>query len=195
MISSIRIEGYRGFERFEMSGLGRVNLLVGTNNSGKTSVLEAIHLLASAGDPIALWQMLWRRGERLRPTIVTVGDRPVRRGQVELDISHLFFGHGAQLGTAIAITARNHGPERIIRFSIGEMREQQEILIEEGNPLASRLTLEIDGSPKPLSERIPLTRNGGMFSDSIEIPGRPKPFKSRRNIPVVLHNHRIVYWR
>jgi predicted ATPase len=56
MISSIRIEGYRGFEHFEMSGLGRVNLLVGTNNSGKTSVLEAIYLLSSMGDPISLWQ-------------------------------------------------------------------------------------------------------------------------------------------
>jgi hypothetical protein len=84
MISSIRIEGYRGLERFEMSGLGRVNLLVGTNNSGKTSVLEAIYLLASAGDPGALWQMLWRRGERLPPIAMPVGERLVRRGQVEL---------------------------------------------------------------------------------------------------------------
>ena len=51
MISSVHIEGYRGFQRFDMNGLGRVNLLVGTNNSGKTSVLEAIHLLTTRGDP------------------------------------------------------------------------------------------------------------------------------------------------
>ena len=54
MISSLNIKGYRGLENFEMSGLGRINLLVGTNNSGKTSVLEIIHLLASQGDPAAL---------------------------------------------------------------------------------------------------------------------------------------------
>src|SRR5438270_11166835 len=65
MISSIKITGYRGFSDFEMSGLERVNLLVGTNNSGKTSALEAIFLLISRGDPSALWQVLWRRGERL----------------------------------------------------------------------------------------------------------------------------------
>ena len=47
MISSLNINGYRGLENFEMTGLGRINLLVGTNNSGKTSVLESIHLLAS----------------------------------------------------------------------------------------------------------------------------------------------------
>jgi AAA15 family ATPase/GTPase len=54
MISGIQIEGYRGFRQFEMSNLGRVNLLVGTNNSGKTSVLEAIDILSSRGDPISL---------------------------------------------------------------------------------------------------------------------------------------------
>lgn len=53
MISSIQIKGFRGFSDFEMRGLGRVNLLVGTNNSGKTSVLEAIDLLTSRGEPIS----------------------------------------------------------------------------------------------------------------------------------------------
>ncbi len=63
MISSIHIEGFRGFERFDMEELGHVNLLVGTNNSGKTSLLEALHLLTSRADPRALWKILWRRGE------------------------------------------------------------------------------------------------------------------------------------
>src|ERR1035438_4133687 len=49
MIKSIHIQGYRGFIDFEMSGLQRVNLLVGTNNSGKTSALESLFLLASQG--------------------------------------------------------------------------------------------------------------------------------------------------
>src|SRR6266704_3252060 len=65
MISAIQIRGYRAFHDFEMGSLGRINLLVGTNNSGKTSVLEAIYLLISRGDPLALWQIVWRRGERL----------------------------------------------------------------------------------------------------------------------------------
>ena len=65
MIHSIEIEGYRGFDRFEMADLGLINLLVGGNNSGKTSVLEAIYLLTSRGDPGSIWQLLWRRGEQL----------------------------------------------------------------------------------------------------------------------------------
>ena len=63
MYSSIRINGYRGLDSFRMDGLGRVNLLVGTNNSGKTSILECIELLRSAGNPHVLSAIARRRGE------------------------------------------------------------------------------------------------------------------------------------
>src|SRR5437016_5725546 len=132
MISSIRIQGYRGFEQFEMRGLARVNLLVGTNNSGKTSVLEAIHLLSSTGDPAALWQLLWRRGERLPPSVQAVPDRPLRRPQVELDVSHLFYGHDAQSGRVIQIHAQNENHERNVEYSVSEIpREQSDLFTEE----------------------------------------------------------------
>ena len=45
MLQSLKIEGFRGFQNFEMANLGRINLLVGKNNSGKTSILEAIQFL------------------------------------------------------------------------------------------------------------------------------------------------------
>lgn len=47
LIRDLRIKGYRCFEDFSMDGLTRVNLLVGNNNSGKTSFLEAIYLLVN----------------------------------------------------------------------------------------------------------------------------------------------------
>ena len=62
MYSSIRIQGYRGLDSFRMQGLGRVNLLVGTNNCGKTSILECIELLRSVGDPTVLSTIAGRRG-------------------------------------------------------------------------------------------------------------------------------------
>ena len=40
--TSLKIENFRGIKSLEMSDLGQVNVLVGKNNSGKTSVLEAI---------------------------------------------------------------------------------------------------------------------------------------------------------
>lgn len=46
MIETLRIEGFRAFRELEVTGLGRVNLIVGRNAVGKTSVLEAISVVA-----------------------------------------------------------------------------------------------------------------------------------------------------
>lgn len=45
MIKSFQIEGFRGIQNLSVNKLNRVNLIVGDNNSGKTSVLEALQLL------------------------------------------------------------------------------------------------------------------------------------------------------
>jgi energy-coupling factor transporter ATP-binding protein EcfA2 len=42
MLEEIEIEGFRGFRQLKLEGLSRVNLVVGRNNSGKTSLLEAV---------------------------------------------------------------------------------------------------------------------------------------------------------
>lgn len=49
LLRDLTIENYRSFENYKLDGLARVNLLVGDNNSGKTSVLEAVHILISQG--------------------------------------------------------------------------------------------------------------------------------------------------
>ena len=51
MIRTFTLKGYRGFDEYELADPTRVNLLVGRNNSGKTSILEAVHFLAARGDP------------------------------------------------------------------------------------------------------------------------------------------------
>jgi hypothetical protein len=93
-----------------MDGLGRVNLLVGTNNSGKTPVLEAVYLLFSAGDPMALWQLLWRRGERLPPTLTAAS------GPQEVDVSHLFAGHELSPKSTIRISALDRSATRTLEL-------------------------------------------------------------------------------
>lgn len=44
MFDSLHIQGFRAFEDLQLQGLGRVNLLVGKNNIGKTTVLEALKI-------------------------------------------------------------------------------------------------------------------------------------------------------
>ena len=47
----LQISGYRGFGTLDLSQLGQVNIFVGDNNSGKTSLLEAISILCNPLDP------------------------------------------------------------------------------------------------------------------------------------------------
>ena len=50
MLKRLQIRNFRGFNRLEVDPLSGVNLIAGRNNSGKTSLLEAIFLLAWAGN-------------------------------------------------------------------------------------------------------------------------------------------------
>ncbi|MFM6100144.1 MAG: AAA family ATPase, partial [Dolichospermum sp.] len=63
MLKSIKIENFRCFKSFELQQLGRINLLVGENNSGKTSILEAIQLLCSRTNLEPLGEIMINRGE------------------------------------------------------------------------------------------------------------------------------------
>ena len=60
--SSVHVERYRGLEGLVLDDPGRVNLVVGVNNAGKTSLLEAIHLLAHQNDERALLDVIRWRG-------------------------------------------------------------------------------------------------------------------------------------
>lgn len=44
MISEIEVNGYRGLDGFKLGGMTKFNLLVGPNNSGKSSLLEALFM-------------------------------------------------------------------------------------------------------------------------------------------------------
>jgi hypothetical protein len=47
MLTGIELKDFRGFADLKLPQLGRVNLVVGKNNAGKTSLLEAITIIAS----------------------------------------------------------------------------------------------------------------------------------------------------
>jgi predicted ATPase len=167
MISSIQIRGYRGFADFEMPGLERVNLLVGKNNSGKTALLEALHLLSSSGDPLSLWQALLRRGERL-----ATADRGANP-PTELEVSHLFTGHDVRLGTNFTITAKNQTSGRHLIVAIGEIKAEQSTLLSSlEHVVPSRLGLHIKGQPASPTQVIPLTRSLGVYAEVLEASRR-----------------------
>jgi AAA15 family ATPase/GTPase len=51
MLNSLYIKNFRLFQELQIERLGRINLFVGKNNSGKTCLLEALHLYADKSLP------------------------------------------------------------------------------------------------------------------------------------------------
>jgi len=62
MYTSLSIKNFRAFQTLEVEGLKRVNLFTGRNNSGKTSVLEAVYLLKGESPASRARQLFANRG-------------------------------------------------------------------------------------------------------------------------------------
>lgn len=85
---SVSIRRFRGLEHLELEDLGAVNLLVGANGSGKTSILEAIFLLSGLANA-----QLILRVQNQRHQIVSEFN----------DLSAIF--HGLDIDRPIALSA------------------------------------------------------------------------------------------
>lgn len=62
-ISDVTVKGYRGFDEITIPQLGRVNLFTGKNNTGKSSLLEALQLFAGNGSLPVIYEILKSREE------------------------------------------------------------------------------------------------------------------------------------
>jgi predicted ATPase len=88
MLESFEVKNFRLFKRLEARQLGRVNLLVGQNNSGKSALLEAIEVYVSNGAPRTLMNLISAREE----TWYGKAQEESRR-QFGNPLRHLFYGH------------------------------------------------------------------------------------------------------
>ena len=61
--TSVTVQRYRRLQGLNLTQLARINLIAGLNNSGKTSLLEAIYLLTRQNDLDGLLEVMRRRGK------------------------------------------------------------------------------------------------------------------------------------
>ncbi|MGL6341603.1 MAG: AAA family ATPase [Waterburya sp.] len=113
MLKKLKIENFRCFKSFELNHLGRVNLLVGENNSGKTSILEALKIFFSDDIFKSLKQIMVSHGEYSQNTD-------------KFDISYLFNQHELRFDRQIvffgAFKDDNHAQ---VKLSIIEIRNKE----------------------------------------------------------------------
>ena len=66
MLNSLYIRNFRNLKELKINSLGLVNLITGKNNTGKSTILEAIALYASKADMGNINQFLSERGENFK---------------------------------------------------------------------------------------------------------------------------------
>lgn len=74
MLPSLRIRNFRMLQDFHVPQLGRVNLIVGKNNSGKSTILEALRVYADHALSGSLIEMLDQHDELIGIQTATTGD-------------------------------------------------------------------------------------------------------------------------
>ncbi|MEH2460239.1 AAA family ATPase [Nostoc sp.] len=173
MLKTIKIDNFRGFQSFKLQQLGRVNLLVGKNNSGKTSILEAIQLLCSRTNLELLAEVMTNRGEYFW--------NDNQRKNRDLDICHLFYGHENQPDSKLCISGMNGETKETITVSIGaryfhldddlgrELNEKSSSL-NESSILIKGLNFGINWTNGEETEilNFPLSNNNGLDLDYIQ---------------------------
>jgi ABC-type branched-subunit amino acid transport system ATPase component len=153
VLRSVHIENFRALREFRMSGLGRVNLLVGTNNCGKTSILEAIHILAT-GDGRQLFAAVGRRGE-------TSDGAP--------DITHLVHGHRLREGLLFRIGGDDDGTPLLVSVSLESSSASADArprgaLARLSTPDEEPLRVQWSRGDEEVTFALPLVRNGSVWS-------------------------------
>ncbi len=89
-LTGLNVFGFRPFERLELKNLSRVNLVVGKNSLGKTSLLEAISIFSAEGSPARIRDLLVNRGEI---SLDTRSDADADSGSAEgFSYESLFYG-------------------------------------------------------------------------------------------------------
>ncbi len=190
-ISTLNIERFRALRQLNIDGLGRVNLITGRNNTGKSSVLEALRILASDASPSVISSILRFREEDVGETEESARPLDAEGLFVLSNLFHAFPKFSAKI-ESIVIAA--NGPSNPMRLSIeagwfSEERDQdgtrrllpqQKELFDEGEAMPA-LVIEARGMRRVLQldyMRRYSYRGRPMRTDVADEPSLPSVFVS-----------------
>ena len=177
MFTHLEIRGFRAFDNFEIARLDRINLFTGRNNSGKTSLLEALFLLCGAGNPhLALNPNVVRHSATDPAAVPETFWKPMFTG-LDMTRSVEIKGHHESHGV-LALTIKREQMDHVdlsIEGAVGASGT------EPGNSSALLFSYQ-EGTRSMVNGRVRLMADGGVRIDSSASPPVAAVFLSTRNL-------------
>ncbi len=151
MLERLHIRNYRVFNNLKIDQLSRINLIAGKNNSGKTSLLEAIFLLSGAGNTQLAMNIMAFRG------IDSVSGKPeaVREtfwkpifSALDMNKTVEIVGHHASIGQlALTIMLDKAGTTELL-FNVNDTVETPLAELADVHQLTFSFTSKVTGEAK-----------------------------------------------
>jgi predicted ATPase len=135
MLDSLLIKNFRSLADFEVPRMGRINLIVGKNNSGKSSVLEALRIYAGNAQQSLLESIAVEHDEKYR---IKEGEKT--EPDMPLPFQDFFTGRvfPTDDGTAIEIGSLKTQADRL-RIQHAYMVEAEETVVDEAGETTIRI--------------------------------------------------------
>lgn len=165
MLDSLLIKNFRSLEHLEVPRLGRVNLIVGKNNTGKSSVLEALRIYAGNAQRPLLELIAREHDERFRAREAEMFEEPEN-----MPFQDFFFGRAFPPldGQWISIGSLTHELDRL-QIQHALMEEYVDLEEVDGGETINRIRrrivpkAEADQATAELSQVLVIKRGERLF--------------------------------
>jgi predicted ATPase len=135
MLNKIKVESFKSLEKVEID-LGRVNVFIGANGSGKSNLLEAIGVLGAAANGRVDDEALLRRG--VRPGLPVLYKSSFKNSRQPKEIRLAATNDNASYSVGLFNPLEK--PEPAWRFKTEKLEESQEVIV--GRSPNSKLSLD-----------------------------------------------------
>jgi AAA15 family ATPase/GTPase len=156
MINSIEVKNYRNLRHVNVERLGRVNLIIGKNNTGKTSLLESLRILLQSGFEDTIEKILISRQERYK----AFRDLSM---QIE-ELNGIFYGREGGFNTEekIEILARTDDAQSPILFGLRFVKYQEQN-VDLGDSNVPELFANMISKAYKVKVEVPIQTNEGRI--------------------------------